>query len=304
MTDKQKMLKTLNIAFASGKGGAGKTSISMSFHKFLAEDSVFVDCDVDAADAFLLLEKDKIKNEKFTSGFKYQIQTDYCKQCGECERVCSFGAVKQNEKGYYIDAHSCEGCGACMDVCRFRVIKEIPNECGELFISNTKMGSKMVYARLIPGEDNSGKLVHLARVKTKELNEIEKKQYVIIDCPPGIGCPLIASISAVDYLVVIIESSKSGFSDAKRLIDLAKLMDIDLMCIVNKSGIDPLIDSEIEKYLQDNKIDFCGFIPFDKVIVEDLNNKRLLVDSASDKVSLNIKKVYQDIIEKINKGEN
>jgi len=293
--------KTLNIAFASGKGGAGKTSLSMSFHKYLAGESVFVDCDVDAADAFLLLENDKIKSEKFTSGFKYQIQTDYCKQCGECERVCEFGAIKQNERGYYIDGHSCEGCGACMDVCRFRVIKAAPNECGDLYISNTKHGSKMVYARLIPGEDNSGKLVHLARVRTKELNESEKKKYVIIDCPPGIGCPLIASISAVDYLVVIIESSKSGFSDAKRLIELAKLMDIAVLAVINKSGIDQKIDEEIKKYLRDYNIELCGLVPFDKAIVDHLNSKRLIIDSGSNKVSTNIKEVYANITKKLKK---
>ena len=304
MSKKQNTPKTLNIAFASGKGGAGKTSLSMSFHKFLSADSLFVDCDVDAADAFLLLENDKIKSEKFTSGFKYQIQTDFCKQCAECERICAFGAVKQDGAGYYIDEHSCEGCGACMDVCRFGVIKEIPNECGELFISNTKVGSKMVYARLIPGEDNSGKLVYLARTRTKEINDGENKQYIVIDCPPGIGCPLIASISAVDYLVVVIESSKSGFSDAKRLIELAKLMDINVLTIVNKTGIDPTIDSEIKKYLEDSKIELCGFVPFDEMIIEDLNNKRLIIDSGSNKVSSNIKEVYAKIIENINRGEN
>ncbi len=266
------------IAFASGKGGAGKTTISMSFHKYIKDVSVFADCDVDAADAFLLLEKEILQKEPFHSGFKYSINETNCIQCGECIASCIYNAIKKSDK-HYIDEFACEGCGACEDVCQCNAIFSKSNHCGELFIAETIFNSRMVYARLVPGEDNSGKLVHeVKKVAHQQVLE-SGKEFLIIDSPPGIGCPLMAAISGVNLLVIIIECSQSGFKDAVRLMDVAGKMKIPFITVLNKSGLNPDIDQNIEQYLQAEKKHLTGKIPFDEEFVRILNRKELIIDS-------------------------
>ncbi|MBN1501372.1 MAG: 4Fe-4S binding protein [Spirochaetes bacterium] len=284
------------IAFASGKGGAGKTSLSMSFHKYAKDNSLFADCDVDAADAFLLLEKEIQHKKPFYSGLKYKIDENKCIQCGKCADSCNFNAIKKTDK-YYIEEFSCEGCSLCEDICKYNAIESRSNCCGELFISDTVFNTKMIYARLIPGEDNSGKLVHEVKKIAHEQVLSAEKEFLVIDCPPGIGCPLMAAISGINLLVIIIECSQSGFKDAVRLINLSKKMKIPYITVINKSGLNPDIDNNIEKYLADNEIFSAGKIPFDKEFVYLLNRKKLIIDS--DILSGNLKNIFSQIKNRI-----
>jgi MinD superfamily P-loop ATPase len=292
----------IKIAFASGKGGAGKTSLSISFHKYLHTNSLLADCDVDAADSFLLLEKNILKRKSFSSGYKYYIDLNKCDECGICLSSCVFGAIKNIEQSYNIEPLSCEGCGACEDLCVSEAIKRTDNQCGELFESETVFGSKMVYARLIPGEDNSGKLVHAVRKIAEEKSTYSNCKFLVIDCPPGIGCPLIASISGIDLLVVIIECSRSGINDAMRLIDIANKLNITFITLLNKSGINLSIDNEIETFLKDNSICCAGNVPFNMEVINILNRKELLIDS--EFFSANLKNIYSQIILTATQGEN
>ncbi len=266
------------IAFASGKGGAGKTSLSLSFHAYMHSRSVFVDCDVDAADAFLLIEKEKTAHFEFVSGVKYSIAAEQCVQCGACAERCVFHAISP-EGGYHIEPLHCEGCGACLDVCPAGAVVETPNRCGAMYSATTCYDSAMWYARLIPGEDNSGKLVHDIRKKAQDYTEKAELPYLVIDCPPGIGCPLMASITAVDLLVVVIESSRSGFHDAQRLIELAHKMNISCVALINKAGINQAIDTEIERYCADAHIRCVGTIPFNREFTSLLNKKQVVFES-------------------------
>jgi MinD superfamily P-loop ATPase len=267
------------IAFASGKGGAGKTTLSLSFHAFLKESSLFADCDVDAADAFLLMEKELVSKEPFYSGKRYSIDSALCVQCGSCEARCSFDAVQLIEGTYRIDPFRCEGCGSCIDVCGVNAITEENNYCGDIYYSTTKKNSEMFYACLTPGEDNSGKLVHLVRkaadARTKELD----LDYLIIDAPPGIGCPLMASLTSVDLLVVVIESSKQGWADALRLLELSQKMSISAVVIINKSGLNTETDAAVRAFLNEHTIPLAGEVPFNEKVIAQLNNKELLWDS-------------------------
>lgn len=287
------------IAFASGKGGAGKTSFSLSFFKYLAEFSIFADSDVDAADAFLLIEKKRNNSIPFVSGFKYSIHTALCTKCGACASQCPFGAIKKNGF-YYIEPLLCEGCGICEDVCLSQAIDQRSNNCGEIFESKTICNSKMIHARLHPGEDNSGKLVHQVRNLSQKVAVDEKSEYMIIDCPPGIGCSLIASITGVDILVVVIECSHAGINDAQRLMTVARQMSIPMVAVMNKSGINPAIDEKIIRYLEGENICLVGNVQFNEEYVNTLNRNELLIDS--EIISSDIKCIYGKIIEKI-KGE-
>ncbi len=286
-----------NIAFASGKGGAGKTSLSLSFHKYISNKSIYADTDVDASDGFLLLEKEMIYEEKFISGFSYSINQELCQNCGVCKRRCVFDAISKNKNQYHVDGLKCEGCGRCEDLCPARAIQREDNYCGNLYHSTTICGSQMVYAKLIPGEDNSGKLVNSVRQYSRKIVNNSEIPFVIIDSPPGIGCPTIASLTGINMLVLVIEASKSGFSDAKRLYELAKNMKIDVIGVINKSGLDKELDNRIINYLLENKISYMGSIPFNKKIVDGLNKSELLIDIEDKSIRKNI----ENIMEKINK---
>lgn len=266
------------IAFASGKGGAGKTSLSLSFHKYLGDCSLLADCDVDAADAFLLIEKDVTSERPFQSGYKYFIDEAKCTSCGKCKPLCTFNAITSRDSVYKVEELSCEGCGMCELVCPENAFIKKDNLCGILYQSNTILETNIVYARLIPGEDNSGKLVQ--EVKTNALtkaNQLQKK-YLIIDCPPGIGCPLMASLAVIDFLVIIIECSKSGFADATRLVQIVVKLNIPYTVILNKSRLNPVVDNEIHYQLMRKNTPTAGEIPFDRRFIDALNQKKLLID--------------------------
>ncbi|MBN2695853.1 4Fe-4S binding protein [bacterium] len=295
----------IQIAFASGKGGAGKTSISLSFHKYIGENSIMIDTDVDAADAFLLLESQILEAKPFISGWKYKISEKNCVSCGRCISSCSFGAIKRdiNSRKITINPLFCEGCGACEDVCSFDAIIKEENYCGDYFISSTKINTTMVYAKLIPGEDNSGKLVHLVRKKGVEIfkKSIQQDGYIVIDSPPGIGCPLMAAISGVNYLAVIIEATESGFHDAKRVIEVAKQLKIPVVSIINKAGLSSEIDNQILLYLKEFDISLMGIIPFNNEFNNILNREMFWIDSDNIEIKNSLISIFDNIINYVKK---
>jgi len=285
------------ITFASGKGGAGKTTISLSFHTYISEKSLYADCDVDASDGFLLLEKKILHQEKFHSGFSYEIDTTLCRKCGRCIRNCEFDAI---DSSFEINNFKCEGCGRCEVHCGFGAITKTENYCGDIFYSETNTNSQMVYAKLFPGEDNSGKLVHKVRVMAKKTAEDNNFEYVVIDSPPGIGCAPIASLTGVDYLVLVTETSLSGFSDAKRLVELAEKMKIKIIAILNKTELNKDIDQIVYDYYKKKNIPVAGSIPFDSRVVDSLNKKQILIKSEYEDIRENIERIMSNIVSNIN----
>ena len=199
------------LVIISGKGGTGKTTFTASFAA-LAKQAVFADCDVDAADLHLLLHPEIQRREEFRSGSTAFIDQEKCTHCGRCQELCRFDAINDS---HTIDPFSCEGCTVCFHFCPANAIDMRENLCGEWFISETQYG-QMVHARLAPAEENSGKLVAIVRQQAKRIAEEQQKSLIVIDGPPGIGCPVISSLAGVDMVLVITEPTLSGIHDLQR----------------------------------------------------------------------------------------
>jgi len=253
------------LVIISGKGGTGKTSLTAAFAS-LAENAVFCDADVDAADLHLLMKPEIRKRSDFKGGGIAEINPELCDECGRCIELCRFGAVK---KDYRVDAIECEGCGVCVDLCPSQAIDFPIQKCGEWFVSDTRFGP-MVHARLGIAEENSGKLVSLIRKETKNLAEEKGHDLIITDGPPGIGCPVIASISGATALVIVVEPTVSGIHDMERVADLAAHFNIPGMICVNKYDLNIEMTEKIEEIAAARNMTVLGRISFDPVFTKSM----------------------------------
>jgi len=266
------------IVVISGKGGTGKTILTASFAA-IAESKVMADCDVDAADLHLLLAPDVTERHLFKSGKTAVINNDICTGCGKCVELCRFEAIS---KDYIVDPIACEGCAFCSFVCPTGAIKMRDNTTGEWFISSTRFGP-MVHAKLGIAEENSGKLVSLVRNKAKEMAEENNLDWVIIDGAPGIGCPVIASLSGVDVALIVTEPTMSGLHDADRVIQVAKHFDVPVKLVINKYDLNCDMSEKIEKYCQKRKIPVVGKILFDEFVVKAMVERKTVVELSEGK---------------------
>ncbi|MBN1353195.1 MAG: ATP-binding protein [Candidatus Omnitrophica bacterium] len=282
------------IVIISGKGGTGKTVITGAFAA-LADNKIMADCDVDAADLHLLLEPHIKERHEFRSGKTAFIDKEKCIKCGKCTAVCRFNAINTN---LTIDPISCEGCAFCSFVCPVGAIKMEENVSGEWFISETRFGP-MVHAKLGIAEENSGKLVSLVRKQAKELADKNKAGWVIVDGAPGIGCPVIASLSGIDYAVVVTEPTLSGLHDADRVISVAKHFGISAGLIVNKYDLNMNMTEKIENYCKDNNIELIGKIHFDKSVVEAMVKGKTIVEYSTGIAKEEIINTWQALKKKL-----
>lgn len=278
------------IVVLSGKGGTGKTVMTGALAA-LVDNKVMVDCDVDAADLHLLLTPKVVERHEFKSGHKARIDERICVRCGRCLEVCRFGAVT---KTLSIDASSCEGCGLCARVCPAAAIAMEENLCGEWFVSETRFGT-MVHARLGIGEENSGKLVAQIRQKAKEIAQETSRDWVIIDGPPGIGCPVMASLSGVNAVLLVTEPTCSGLHDAMRVVDLGKQFMIPVQLVVNKWDINPAVTEEIEKVCQQNGVFVAGRLPFDRAVVDAVMAGKTIIEGESQGLKNEIVKIWESL---------
>jgi MinD superfamily P-loop ATPase len=276
------------IVIISGKGGTGKTILTASFAS-LAENAVFADCDVDAADLHLLLKPAIKEKNIFKSGLTAVIKKDKCIECEKCIEVCRFNAINQT---FFVDSISCEGCAFCGYVCPTQAIKMEENESGVFFISESRFGP-MVHARLGIGEENSGKLVSMVREKAKEIAIEESKDLIIIDGSPGIGCPVIASITGVDYAIIVTEPTLSGLHYAKRVAKVGKHFKVPLKLIVNKYDLNDKITKEIEGFCNNNDIEVLGRIAFDKSVVSAVVEGKTVIEFNKGKAKKEILKIWE-----------
>jgi len=289
------------LVVISGKGGTGKTSIVASFAA-LAEKKVLADCDVDAADLHLVLEP-KVKQENaFVGGKRARIMTGECVACGKCEELCVFGAVHFDgpgngavEKTYRIDPISCEGCGVCAHFCPAEAIefKEAVN--GRWFISQTRFGP-MVHAKLGIAEENSGKLVTLVRNQARQIAEREGLGIVIIDGPPGIGCPVIASITGADLVLVVTEPTLSGLHDLERVRELTKHFGIPTMVCINKYDLNRELTAQIEAQAAAFDARVVGKVCYDPAVTKAQIMKASVVEYSGGVVSQEIQSLWQQMI--------
>lgn len=276
------------IVIISGKGGTGKTVITAAFAA-LAKNAVFADCDVDAADLHLLLQSNKKQRYEFKSGQTAIIDKKVCQQCGKCIAACRFSAISQD---FIVDPISCEGCAFCSYICPVGAIKMEENLAGEWFISETRFGP-MVHAKLGIAEENSGKLVSLLRKKAKELAEKNNCDWVIIDGAPGIGCPVIASLSGVDLSLVVTEPTLSGLHDAIRVIEVAKHFSVAVKLIINKYDLNADLSKEIEEYCHKNSIPLIGKIGFDESVIKAMIEGKTIIEYQDTKIKNEVIKIWE-----------
>jgi MinD superfamily P-loop ATPase len=250
------------IVIISGKGGTGKSSICAALAYVAKPDLVVADCDVDAADLHLILQPEHCEAKDFYSGVLAEIDPAKCINCGLCAQKCRFAAITAEDGTYRVNALDCEGCGYCYYVCPQQAISLDEQKVGQFMISDTRYACTLVHARLDIGADNSGKLVAKVKNEAKNRAESEGKDFLLVDGSPGIGCPVISSLSGADYVILVTEASKSGLSDLKRVWELLTLFKIPGACIINKADINPEVSKEIQSYLKKSKIYHLGDIPY------------------------------------------
>ncbi len=285
------------VVVLSGKGGTGKTSIVASFAA-LAQRKVLVDCDVDAADLYLVLRPELKEKNEFWSGQVAFIDKELCTECGLCQEVCRFGAIKD----YFVDEISCEGCGFCYRVCPVDAITMKESMSGHWFVSNTKYGY-LCHARLGIAQENSGKLVALVRQNARLIAERESLDYIISDGPPGIGCPVISSLSGANLALLITEPTLSGIHDLERVIGVCRHFGIPALVCINKHDINEENTRQIENYCSEEGIGVAAKIPFDNVVTEAIIQGLPVVEYSSNEVTQQIKELWQTILAKLAKEE-
>jgi MinD superfamily P-loop ATPase len=248
------------IVVLSGKGGTGKTSLTAAFASLMS-DAVLVDCDVDAANLHLLLNPLVEERHDFVGGAKARVDTTTCDGCGLCAGVCRFEAMRLHGIAV-VDPWHCEGCGVCARTCTVGAISLDPRVCGEWFLSRTRNGP-MLHARLTPGQDNSGKLVSTLRQSARALAHRNGAAWILVDGPPGAGCPVISSLTGADYAVMVTEPTLSGYSDLQRAVAITDHFRVPTGIIVNKADINPGVAGRIEEYAATTGRDVLGRIGYD-----------------------------------------
>jgi len=261
------------VVIISGKGGTGKTTIAACFAA-LAESKVLADADVDAADLFILLKPRVRRQEEFRSGHKAWLDPGLCTQCGQCVELCRAGAIS---KDFRIDPVGCEGCAVCAHFCPAGAIEMRQCVCGQWFVSDTVYGP-FVHARLGAGEENSGKLVTLVRHEARIIAEERKLDWIIVDGPPGIGCPVISSVTGASAVLIVTEPTVSGIHDMKRVAELAAHFRVPAAVCINKWDINAEAAEEIALFCQRQGIPLAGRIPYDREVARALVQRRILVE--------------------------
>jgi len=278
------------LVVISGKGGTGKTSLVASFAA-LSGEAVLADCDVDAADLHLLLAPEVGERHAFTSGREAVIREADCTGCGACAELCRFDAVRTAEGGFCVDPTACEGCGVCVRFCPAGAIDFPERDCGEWFVSATRFGP-MVHARLGGAAENSGKLVSIVRNRAREIAEEQGRAVVLVDGPPGVGCPVIASVTGASAVLVVTEPTLSGEHDLGRVLELTHHFGIPAAVCVNKWDINPRMAAQIEGTAARAGASVAGRIPYDRAFTDALVQGRTLVEHERDGAACAVRSVW------------
>ncbi|KPK71559.1 MAG: (4Fe-4S)-binding protein [Acidithiobacillales bacterium SM23_46] len=288
------------LVVISGKGGTGKTSLVASF-AVLAERKVLADCDVDAADLHLVLAPRVEHRELFRSGKVARIRSGHCTACGKCEEVCRFDAVffdgpgnGRVERTFRIDPIACEGCGVCVYFCQDEAIEFKETVNGEWFISETRHGP-MVHARLGIAAENSGKLVTLVRTQAKQVAEQHGLDLIILDGAPGIGCPVIASITGSDLVLIITEPTVSGLHDLERVARLAEHFQIPRAVCINKFDLNEQMTERIEQWCGSCNVPVIGRIPYDTVFTDAMVHEAAVVEYSGGVTAQTVKEIWRGV---------
>lgn len=266
------------VVIISGKGGTGKTTLSASFAYLVGDKAIISDCDVDAANMHLLLDANFKKQEDFFSGELAVIDEEICTNCGNCFDVCRFDAIYIKDNQHYIDKISCEGCHYCSRVCKQEAITMQTQKIGDIYVSDIKNNSTMVHAKLGFGAENSGKLVAKVKQKAKLMALQKNRDFVITDGSPGVGCPVISSLSGANLVLLVTEATVSGLHDLKRVLQVVNNFKLKAVCIINKYDLNKKMSQEIENFLKVEKIELISKLPYDETFTKALAKTQTILE--------------------------
>lgn len=277
-----------SILFLSGKGGTGKTTLAGAFAT-LTQEKILADCDVDAANLHLLLDPAIQAEGEFEGSSAADRNVARCTRCGKCRTVCRFHAIDEE---FQIDEYLCEGCGACAYVCPVDAIRLIPRVSGHWMEAETRLGP-LVSAELEPGEETSGKLVMEVKKRAQEVGERLQIEELIVDGAPGIGCPVIASVSGVSAVVLVSEPSLSGLHDLERALGVVRHFDVPAFLVINKADLSPGLTERIRAFAQEQKLPLLGEIPFDPTVTEAMVEQRSAVERGTGPAENAMKEIFR-----------
>lgn len=281
------------LTVISGKGGTGKTSITAAFASLARGNAVFADCDVDAADLHLIL-KPRVKKTMVFHGLKIaSIDKKQCIGCKKCYEHCRFNAIDEEIN---LVEERCEGCGVCVYVCPVNAVSMVDRNSGFVYVSETRFGP-MVHASLNTAEEASGKLVTMVRENAKAVAEERNKDLVIIDGPPGIGCPVISSITGVDLVLVVTEPTLSAIHDLERVLGVTEHFKVPAVVCVNKYDINVENTRRIEDYCRKNNITVVGRLPYDTVVTKAMIHEKTVIEFSEGSFSDKLKRMWEKIRE-------
>jgi len=288
------MEKPFEIVMLSGKGGTGKTTVTAAFAS-LAENAVYSDCDVDAADLHLLLSPEIYYSENFSSGTKAEINQDICTGCCICYDLCRFNAIQFFKKNFRVDEYACEGCGLCKQACPADAITISQYENNHIRFADCRFGH-LIYGQLGIAEENSGKLVARIRQYTKEKATEYNAEFIITDGPPGIGCPVISSVTGADMVIAVSEPTLSGWHDLERLIRMISRFHTPVQVILNKYDLNRKMSNTIENNLKSIGIPVIGKLPYDDIVISALLKGKTITEFQPDGyIAAELKKIWEMI---------
>lgn len=295
------------LVVISGKGGTGKTSVVASFAS-LAQQAVVVDCDVDAADLHLVLQPRILGRQDFTAGSKARIKPGHCTACGKCEELCRFDAICFDGPGngkvpktFRVDAIACEGCGVCFDFCAEKAIAFEPAVCGQWFVSQTRCGP-MVHARLGIAAENSGKLVTQLRRAAQQVAAQQNRELILCDGSPGIGCPVIASLTGASLALFIVEPTASGRHDFLRVAQLTMQLGVPGIMAVNKADLNEEVAGNLEELARQRGIAVAGRIPYDRAVTQAQIARKTVVEASDGPAAQAIRSLWANVQEHLRRS--
>lgn len=285
----------MEIAIISGKGGTGKSSITAAFAT-MSQEILLSDCDVDAANLHIIFNPTHDEEEVYIAGQTAVIDYEKCTNCGLCMEYCRFDAITKVDGRVEVLETSCDGCQLCWRICPENAISMLDNDKSRMYSGDFRNG-KMVYGRLAPGEENSGKLVNMVREKAKKVAKENNLEHIVIDGPPGIGCAVISSITGVDHVLIVTEPTISGLHDMKRTLELVSKFNLKPWVLINKFDLNEDMTHDIERYCKSENILFAGKLPFSSIVVDAMVNCKSITEWAPDsEITDSLKLIWNKII--------
>ncbi len=283
------------LTVISGKGGTGKTSITAALASVLNKP-VLADCDVDASNLYLLMDPDIKAVHDFPGGYTAEINQDKCIVCGKCASLCRFDAITERNGMFTVNNFSCEGCRLCYHSCPAGAVGVIQSFESKWFESDTRYGP-MLHASLGAGEELSGKLISLLREKARRKAGHTNAELILVDGPPGVGCPVISSLTGADLALIVTEPSMSGLQDLKRVHELSRHFRIPARVIINKYDINYEMAEETARYCSDNDLEIIARIPYNRVFLDAMIQRQTVTEyDKNHEISRMIKGIAEGVL--------